>query len=61
MELREKTAEYMIENKEEYRFFLEDDMDFDEYAECMKEDAMWAGQMEMNILAQLYKFNVIVH
>ena len=51
----------MIKNKDLYKFFLEDDMDFDDYAENMKNDKVWGGQMEMNIMAQLYKFNVIVH
>ena len=35
-------------------------MDFDDYADNMKKDGIWGGQMEMNIMAQLYKFNVIV-
>ena len=61
MKLRQETADYMIKNKDLYKFFLEDDLDFDDYAENMKKDAIWGGQMEMNIMAQLYKFNVIVH
>ena len=40
---------------------MEDDLDFDQYAKDMKKDGVWGGQMEMNILAQLYQFNVIVH
>ena len=51
----------MVTNKDEYKFFLEDDMDYEDYSENMRDDAVWAGQMEMNILSQLYRFNVIVH
>ena len=51
----------MKANKDEYRFFLEDDMDFDKYCLNMKRDGIWAGQMELTIMAQLCRFNVIVH
>ena len=51
----------MQENKEEYRLFLEDDMDFDRYCVNMKRDGIWGGQMELTIMAQLHRFNVIVH
>ena len=60
-ELRQQTCKYMQENKEEYRLFLEDDMDFDKYCVNMKRDGIWGGQMELTIMAQLHRFNVIVH
>ena len=60
-ELRQQTCKYMQENKEEYRLFLEDDMDFDRYCVNMRRDGIWGGQMELTIMAQLHRFNVIVH
>ena len=42
-ELRLRTCEYMKENKDEYRLFLEDDMDFDKYNMNMRRDGIWAG------------------
>ena len=50
-ELRQKTCDFMAENKEEYKFFLEDDMDFDHYCKNRRKDGIWASQMEISILA----------
>ena len=41
--------------------FIEDDETIDEYCDIMAKDAVWGGQLEMNALANAYKFNVIVH
>ena len=41
----------MVENKEEYKFFLEDDMDYDDYCKNMSKDGIWASQMEICVLA----------
>jgi len=59
--LRKETCDYMEENKELYKHFMEDDESIDDYIEWLRGNGRWAGQVEMNILAQLYRFNVIVH
>ena len=51
----------MEENKELYKHFMEHDREIDDYIKLMKRDGRWGGHVEMNIIAQLYNFNVIVH
>ena len=43
--------EYMEENKDLYKFFIEDDESIEDYIAYMKEDKRWASQLEMNVLA----------
>ena len=38
-----RDIEMFLENKDEYRLFLEDDMDFDKYNLNMRRDGIWAG------------------
>ena len=59
--LRKETCDYMEENKELYANYMEYDCDIDDYIEWMRQDGKSAGQVELNILAQLYKFNAIIH
>ena len=59
--LRAEACDYMKRNKDLYKDFMEDDCSIDEYIEYMRKDSTWGGQVEMNILSQLYKFNSIVH
>jgi len=59
--LRAEAVYHVEENKELYKFFMEDDENIDDYCSFMRRDAIWGGQIEMNALAQLYNFNVIVH
>lgn len=61
MEYRAECADYIEENKELYKFFIEDDEDIDDYIKWIRQDARWGGQLEMNALAQIYRFNVVVH
>ena len=60
-ELRAKTVDYIEENRDLYKFFIEDDESIDDYINWIRQDTKWAGQLEMNALAQVYSFNVIVH
>ena len=59
--LRKETADFLEENKETYKFFIEDDENIDDYIAWIRKNGRWASQMEMNVLAQLYRFNVVVH
>ena len=60
-EFRHDCVTYIEENKELYKFFIEDDESIDDYIEWIRGDHKWGGQLEMNALAQVYKFNVVVH
>ena len=59
--LRRQVANHLAENKDEYRFYIDGDMDIDDYIEHIRREGVWGGQLEMSILAKLHKFNVILH
>lgn len=60
-EFRQRCVDYIEENKELYKFFIEDDENIDDYIEWIRADSKWGGQLEMNALAQIYRFNIVVH
>ena len=48
--------------KDEYKLFLDDDEeDFDEYIKDMKLGGTWGSQLEINAMANVLRFNVVVH
>ena len=49
-----RTVEYILENKLEYEHFIQDDETIEEYCADIAKDGMWAGQLEINALSQLY-------
>ena len=59
--LRKTVVEHLRENKDEYKLFMENDMNIDRYIDAMSLSGTWGGQLEMSILAKIYKFNVILH
>jgi OTU domain-containing protein 3 len=43
-------------------FYLDEDEDpFYEYVEELKEDGVWAGNLEIQALSQILKKNVVIH
>jgi len=44
-------VDYIEENKELYKFFIEDDESIEDYLNWIRQDSKWAGQLEMNALA----------
>ena len=59
--LRKEIVEHLQANKEECKLFIENDMSIEKYIRIIGKDGAWGGQLEMSILAQRHKFNVIVH
>jgi hypothetical protein len=51
---------YLRANKEYYKLFIEDDEDIDKYIRWIARDGKWGGQLEMNVLAHVHQFNLIV-
>ena len=41
--------------------FIEDDETIEEYCADMAKDAIWGGQLELNAMATLFRFNAIIH
>ena len=58
---RKECIKYIRKHKDDYVPFIEDDETIREYCDTMQDDGIWGGQLEMNALAQCYKFNVVVH
>eukprot|EP00347_Sterkiella_histriomuscorum_P016120 403354413 len=58
---RQEAIEYIEANKEMYAPFIEDDETIDQYLGDMAKDGTWGGQMELQVLSLIYKFNYIVH
>lgn len=58
---RQRTVEYILENKDMYTHFIEDDETIEEYCKDMAKDGIWGGQIELNALAMVYRFNAVIH
>ena len=58
---RQDAMEYMLQNKDDFAPFIEDDLTFDEYVEEMEKDGEWGGNLELQALSMRHGFNVIVH
>ena len=44
----------MIDNKEDFAPFVEEDETFDEYIEEMRENGTWGGNLELQALALIH-------
>ena len=60
-DLRQQACKLLNDNKEIYKFYIEDDVSIEDYIEEMAKDGVWGGQLEMTVLSDQLKFNVIVH
>jgi len=59
---RAKTINHIMKNKDHYKMFLDDDTeDIEEYIKYMSMNTIWGSQLEINALATVMGFNVIVH
>jgi hypothetical protein len=59
--LRRDAVKHIEENKEVYKFYIEDDVPIEDYLQDMSRDGIWGGQLEMTALSEKMNFNVIVH
>ena len=58
---RADAIEYIEANKNDFIPFIEDDETIDQYLDEMRKDGVWGGQLEIQALSMMYKFNIIVH
>jgi len=58
---RQDAIEYMLQNREDFEPFVEDDETFDDYIQEIEKDGEWGGNLELQALAMKYQFNAIVH
>ncbi|KAK4521524.1 uncharacterized protein ATC70_012140 [Mucor velutinosus] len=59
--IRQEVCQYLRENEETYKFFVEDDQSFEHHVECMSQDATFSGNMELAAFAKLKKVDIKVY
>ncbi|KAF1799837.1 hypothetical protein FB192DRAFT_1388775 [Mucor lusitanicus] len=59
--VRQEVCQYLRENEETYKFFVEDDQSFEHHVECMSQDATFGGNMELAAFAKLKKVDIKVY
>ncbi|KAI7900322.1 uncharacterized protein BX663DRAFT_545040 [Cokeromyces recurvatus] len=59
--IRQEICQYLRENEELYKFFVEDDQSFEHHVECMSQDATFGGNMELAAFAKLKKTDIKVY
>ena len=58
---REMVVEYIMQHREDFEPFIEDNVDFDEYCEGMKKSGTWAGHMEIQAASRVTRTNICIH
>lgn len=58
---RDMVVQYILNHREDFEPFIEDDIPFDEYCQSMKKDGIWAGHMELQAASLLTKKNICIH
>ncbi|KAL9537843.1 hypothetical protein MBANPS3_011412 [Mucor bainieri] len=59
--VRQEVCQYLRDNEETYKFFVEDDQSFDHHVECMSQDATFGGNMELAAFAKLKRVDIKVY
>ncbi|KIZ06508.1 OTU domain-containing protein 3 [Monoraphidium neglectum] len=60
-DLRQRACDLMVERREEFEPFVEDDQGFETYIKRMRKDGVWGGHMELQALSLLMGANVYVY
>lgn len=58
---RNLACEYIEENSDFLKFFMEDDKPIDKYLQEMRKDGTWGGNIELYSLSMLLKVNFYIH
>lgn len=61
IELRQGTCDLMVERREAFEPFVEDDQGFETYIKRMRKDGVWGGHMELQALSLLTGANIYVY
>jgi len=51
----------MIENQDHFKFFIEDDVTFDDYIKDMTKDGTWGGNLEIYALSMKFSVNFYIY
>ena len=58
---RKMVVEYIMEHREQFESFVEDNVSFEEYCNIMKENGTWAGHMEIQAASMATRTNICIH
>jgi len=58
---RQKIVDFIVDNKEDYAPFIEDDVPFDVYCNKMRLNGTWGGNMEIQAASIVYHVNICIH
>ncbi|KAL6563125.1 hypothetical protein OROHE_005712 [Orobanche hederae] len=58
---RSMVVKYIMNNREIFEPFIEDDIPFDEYCQSMEKDGTWAGHMELQAASLVTRSNICIH
>lgn len=61
MKLRERACDYLLLHQDHYKHFIDEEQSFDQYVNDMRNDGVWADNLELQAISMAYKVNIRVH
>ncbi|QHO19296.1 OTU domain-containing protein 3 isoform X2 [Arachis ipaensis] len=58
---RSMVVKHIMDNREMFEPFIEDEVPFDEYCQTMENDGTWAGHMELQAASLVLHSNICIH
>ncbi|MED6198406.1 hypothetical protein PIB30_118767 [Stylosanthes scabra] len=58
---RSMVVKHIMDNREMFEPFIEDEVPFDEYCQTMENDGTWAGHMELQAASLVIHCNICIH
>lgn len=58
---RNMVVQYILNHREDFEPFIEDDVPFDEYCKSMEKDGTWAGNLELQAASLGTRTNICIH
>lgn len=59
--IRQEICQFLKDNEEEYKFFVEDDQSFEHHIQCMSQNTTYGGNMELAAFAKMKEVNIKVY
>lgn len=59
--LRQRACDYLENHKLQYQHFVDDEQSFDEYVQDMRNDAVWADNVELQAISMACGVNIRIH
>jgi len=61
MDYRGLCVDHIIQEKDFYQFFIEDDESFDSYVSSMAKNGAWGGNIELQALSNVLGVNITIY